>query len=218
MRILLVEDDHRVSAAMMTMLQRRGYEVEHAATAAAALAAAPCDLVLLDLNLPDGDGVDVCRSLRSRSEQLGIIAVTARGEERDRVVGLRTGADDYVVKPFSMAELHARIEALLRRTVRQAPQCELIEVAPIRINLGTRAVEVNGECVTLTRKEFDILVSLARQPGAAVSYERILLDVWQTTWSGRHTLEVHIASLRAKLGVPNLVQTVRGVGYRLQTG
>ncbi|GLH97521.1 response regulator transcription factor [Phytohabitans aurantiacus] len=218
MRILLVEDDHRVSAAMMTMLQRRGYEVEHAATAAAALAAAPCDLVLLDLNLPDGDGVDVCRSLRSRSEQLGIIAVTARGEERDRVVGLRTGADDYVVKPFSMAELHARIEALLRRTVRQAPQCELIEVAPIRINLGTRAVEVNGACVTLTRKEFDILVSLARQPGAAVSYERILLDVWQTTWSGRHTLEVHIASLRAKLGVPNLVQTVRGVGYRLQTG
>ncbi|MCW6008496.1 response regulator transcription factor [Micromonospora sp. CPCC 205371] len=217
MRILLVEDDHRVSAAMMTMLQRRGYEVEHAATAAAALAAAPCDLVLLDLNLPDGDGVDVCRSLRSRSEQLGIIAVTARGEERDRVVGLRTGADDYVVKPFSMAELHARIEALLRRTVRQAPQCEVIEVAPIRINLGTRAVEVNGACVTLTRKEFDVLVSLARQPGAAVSYERILLDVWQTTWSGRHTLEVHIASLRSKLGVPNLVQTVRGVGYRLRT-
>jgi DNA-binding response OmpR family regulator len=218
MRILLVEDDHRVSAAMMTMLQRRGYEVEHAATAAAALAAAPCDLVLLDLNLPDGDGVDVCRSLRSRSEQLGIIAVTARGEERDRVVGLRTGADDYVVKPFSMAELHARIEALLRRTVRQTPQCEVIEVAPIRINLGTRAVEVNGECVTLTRKEFDILVSLARQPGSAVSYERILLDVWQTTWSGRHTLEVHIASLRSKLGVTNLVQTVRGVGYRLRTG
>jgi DNA-binding response OmpR family regulator len=218
MRILLVEDDHRVSAAMMTMLQRRGYEVEHAATAAAALAAAPCDLVLLDLNLPDGDGVDVCRSLRSRSEQLGIIAVTARGEERDRVVGLRTGADDYVVKPFSMAELHARIEALLRRTVRQTPQCEVIEVAPIRINLGTRAVDVNGACVTLTRKEFDILVSLARQPGSAVSYERILLDVWQTTWSGRHTLEVHIASLRSKLGVPNLVQTVRGVGYRLRTG
>jgi DNA-binding response OmpR family regulator len=218
MRILLVEDDHRVSAAMMTMLQRRGYEVEHAATAAAALAAAPCDLVLLDLNLPDGDGVDVCRSLRSRSEQLGIIAVTARGEERDRVVGLRTGADDYVVKPFSMAELHARIEALLRRTVRQTPQCEVMEVAPIRINLGTRAVEVNGECVTLTRKEFDILVSLARQPGSAVSYERILLDVWQTTWSGRHTLEVHIASLRSKLGVTNLVQTVRGVGYRLRTG
>ncbi|MEH1128919.1 response regulator transcription factor [Micromonospora sp. CPCC 206061] len=218
MRILLVEDDHRVSAAMVAMLQRRGYEVEHAATAAAALAAAPCDLVLLDLNLPDGDGVDVCRSLRSRSEQLGIIAVTARGEERDRVVGLRTGADDYVVKPFSMAELHARIEALLRRTVRQAPRCELIEVAPIKINLGTRAVEVNGACVTLTRKEFDILVSLARQPGSAVSYERILLDVWQTTWSGRHTLEVHIASLRSKLGVPNLVQTVRGVGYRLRTG
>jgi DNA-binding response OmpR family regulator len=216
MRILLVEDDQRVSAAMLSMLQRRGYEVEHAATAAAALAAAPCDLVLLDLNLPDGDGVDVCRALRARSEHLGIIAVTARAEERDRVTGLRTGADDYVVKPFSMAELHARIEALLRRTVRQPARPEVVVVGPLRIDLATRDVSVDGRAVALTRKEFDILVSLGRQPGVAISRERILLDVWQTTWSGRHTLEVHVASLRAKLGVPDLVQTVRGVGYRLR--
>ncbi|MEU4159003.1 response regulator transcription factor [Actinoplanes sp. NPDC026670] len=218
MRILLVEDDRRVGAVMTSMLQRRGYAVEHAATATAALEAAPCDLVLLDLNLPDGDGLDVCRTLRARNENLGIIAVTARGEERDRVTGLRVGADDYVVKPFSMAELQARIEALLRRTVRQAPVAVgAVEVGPVRIDPAARTVEMNGEPVTLTRKEFDILSSLARQPGVALTRERIMLDVWQTTWSGKHTLEVHVASLRAKLGDPGLVETVRGVGYRLRT-
>jgi DNA-binding response OmpR family regulator len=219
MRILLVEDDRRVGAVMTSMLQRRGYAVEHAATATAALEAAPCDLVLLDLNLPDGDGIDVCRALRARSEHLGIIAVTARGEERDRVTGLRVGADDYVVKPFSMAELQARIEALLRRTVRQSPVAGgVVEVGPLRIDPAARTVEVNGEPVTLTRKEFDILGSLARQPGVALTWERIMLDVWQTTWSDKHTLEVHVASLRAKLRDPGLVETVRGVGYRLRTG
>jgi DNA-binding response OmpR family regulator len=219
MRILLVEDDLRVSAVMTSMLQRRGYEVEHAATATAALEAAPCDLVLLDLNLPDGDGVDVCRALRARDEHLGIIAVTARGEERDRVTGLRVGADDYVVKPFSMAELQARIEALLRRSGRHPrPPGAVVEIGPLRIDHGARTVEVDAAPVVLTRKEFDILASLARQPGTARTRERILLDVWQTTWSGKHTLEVHVASLRAKLGRPDLVQTVRGVGYRLHTG
>ncbi|WP_045747748.1 response regulator transcription factor [Actinoplanes rectilineatus] len=219
MRILLVEDDLRVSTVMTSMLQRRGYLVEHAATATAALEAAPCDLVLLDLNLPDGDGVDVCRTLRARNENLGIIAVTARGEERDKVTGLRMGADDYVVKPFSMAELQARIEALLRRAVRtsSAPP-EVAEIGPLRIHHGARTVSFNDEEVTLTRKEFDILASLARRPGEAVTRERILLDVWQTTWSAKHTLEVHVASLRGKLGDPGLVQTVRGVGYRLRTG
>ena len=213
-----MEDDRRVSAVMISMLQRRGYEVEHAATATAALEAAPCDLVLLDMNLPDGDGLDVCRALRARNEQVGIIAVTARGEERDRVTGLRVGADDYVVKPFSMAELEARIEALLRRSVRLPPPArEIAEIGPLRIDHATRTVHLDDEPVTLTRKEFDVLASLARQPGVALSRERILLDVWQTTWSGKHTLEVHIASLRAKLGRPDLVETVRGVGYRLRT-
>jgi len=212
-----VEDDRRVSAVMISMLQRRGYEVEHAATATAALEAAPCDLVLLDMNLPDGDGLDVCRSLRARNEQVGIIAVAARGEERDRVTGLRVGADDYVVKPFSMAELQARIEALLRRTVRQATAREIAEIGPLRIDHAARTVHLDEVPVALTRKEFDVLASLARQPGVALSRERILLDVWQTTWSGKHTLEVHVASLRAKLGRPELVETVRGVGYRLRT-
>jgi DNA-binding response OmpR family regulator len=217
-RILLVEDDRRVSAVMVSMLQRRGYEVEHAATATAALEAAPCDLVLLDMNLPDGDGLDVCRALRARNEQVGIIAVTARAEERDRVTGLRVGADDYVIKPFSMAELEARIEALLRRSVRLPPPArEIAEIGPLRIDLAARTVHLDDAPVTLTRKEFDVLASLARQPGVALSRERILLDVWQTTWSGKHTLEVHVASLRAKLGRPELVETVRGVGYRLRS-
>ncbi|GIM73221.1 DNA-binding response regulator [Winogradskya consettensis] len=215
---MLVEDDRRVSAVMVSMLQRRGYDVEHAATAGAALAAAPCDLVLLDLNLPDGDGLDVCRTLRARSANLGIIAVTARAEERDRVTGLRVGADDYVVKPYSMAELQARIEALLRRAARPGPPPrDVAEMGALRIDFSARTVELDSQPVALTRKEFDILASLARRPGDALTRERILLDVWQTTWSGKHTLEVHVASLRAKLGRPELVETVRGVGYRLRT-
>ncbi|MEV4756764.1 response regulator transcription factor [Micromonospora sp. NPDC049559] len=216
MRILLVEDDRRVAAALTSALTRRGFEVEHAATAAAALAAAPCDLVLLDLNLPDGDGVEICRQLRAERPQLGIIAVTARGEERDRVLGLRVGADDYVVKPFSMAELHARIEAVLRRAARSTPAQVVIGTGRVRVDTAARTVTVDGAPVALTRKEFDILVSLARQPGHAVTHERILLDVWQTTWGTRHTVEVHVASLRGKLGDPGLVETVRGVGYRLR--
>ncbi|MGW0431446.1 response regulator transcription factor [Micromonospora sp. NPDC003197] len=216
MRILLVEDDTRVAAAMVSALTRRGYDIEHAATAAAALAAAPCDLVLLDLTLPDGDGMEVCRKLRERSAQLGIIVVTARGEERERVLGLRMGADDYVVKPFSIVELQARIEAVLRRAAIAAPQHTVIDLGRVRIDVPARMVAVDGEPVTLTRKEFDILVSLARQPGLVVPRDRILLDVWQTTWAARHTVEVHVGSLRAKLGDPRLVETVRGVGYRLR--
>lgn len=215
MRILLVEDDRRVTTVMTSMLQRRGYQVESAATATAALAAAPCDLVLLDLTLPDGDGLDVCRILRARNAHLGIIAVTARGEERDLVTGLRVGADDYVVKPFSMAELQARIEALLRRA--GPPDREVVQAGPLRVDHARRTVHLDSRPITLTRKEFDILAALARQPGVAISRERILLDVWQTTWSGSHTLDVHVASLRTKLGRPDLVQTVRGVGYQLCT-
>ncbi|MFG3707798.1 response regulator transcription factor [Micromonospora sp. NPDC047670] len=216
MRILLVEDDCRVAAALSAALTRRGYEVEHAATVAAALSAAPCDLVLLDLTLPDGDGTDLCRELRRRSSQLGIIAVTARGEERDRVLGLRLGADDYVVKPFSMTELQARIEAVLRRAAHALPERNLIEAGPVRIDVAARTVAVADRPVALTRKEFDVLLSLARQPGVAVPRERILLDVWGTTWGDGHTVEVHVGSLRGKLGDPRLVETVRGVGYRLR--
>ncbi len=216
MRVLLVEDDARVAAALAAALRRRGHEVIHCPTATAALAADPVDLVLLDLNLPDGDGIDVCRALRRRDEGVAIIAVTARAEERDRVIGLQTGADDYVVKPYSMAELNARIEAVLRRAARAAPRAsDVLNAGPVRIDLAARRVAVADREVSLTRKEFEILAVLTRTPDVVVTYDRLILAVWQTTYVGRHTLDVHVGSLRAKLDVPGLVQTVRGVGYRL---
>ena len=218
MRVLLVEDDARVAAALAAALRRRGHEVIHCPTAAAALAADPVDLVLLDLNLPDGDGIDVCRALRRRDESVAIIAVTARAEERDRVVGLQTGADDYVVKPYSMAELNARIEAVLRRAARAAPRAtDVLSAGPVKMDLAARRVVVGEREVALTRKEFEILAVLARTPDVVVTYDRLILAVWQTTYVGRHTLDVHVGSLRAKLDVPNLVNPVRGVGYRLGT-
>jgi DNA-binding response OmpR family regulator len=217
MRVLLVEDDLRVAAALETALRRRGYEVIRAGTAAQALAAAPADLVLLDLCLPDRDGIEVCRELRRRGDP-AIIAVTARGEERDRVAGLRSGADDYVVKPFGMAELQARIDAVMRRSARSTARAPRISVGSLTIDLDEHRVTVAGREISLTRKEYDLLAALIRRPGATVTREHLLAEVWHTTWLGSpHTVEVHVASLRAKLGDPGIVQTVRGVGYRLRT-
>ena len=222
MRVMLVEDDARVAAALATALRRRGHDVAHCPTAQSALdtfAGEPFDLVLLDLNLPDGDGFEVCRTLGRKDESVAIIAVTARGEERDRVIGLQTGADDYVVKPYSMAELNARIEAVLRRASRaQQSAVEVLAAGPVRVDVAARQVAVAGRDVALTRKEFEILTVLVRTPGVVVSYDRLILAVWQTSFVGRHTLDVHVGSLRAKLDVPGLVQTVRGVGYRLVPG
>jgi DNA-binding response OmpR family regulator len=216
MRVLLVEDDVRVAGALEAALRRRGYELLRAGTAAEALAAPPVDLVLLDLCLPDRDGIDVCRELRRRGE-VAIIAVTARGQEHERIAGLRTGADDYVVKPFGVAELQARIEAVMRRTARSATRQEAVTIGSIVLDLDARRVSVHGTEISLTRKEYDLLAALARRPGAVVTREQLLADVWQTTWVGNpHTVEVHVASLRAKLADPGLVQTVRGVGYRLR--
>jgi len=217
MRVLLVEDDVSVAGAMESALRRRGYDVVRAATVAEALAAPSVDLVLLDLGLPDGDGIEVCRELRRRDDHVAIIAVTARGEERDRVIGLRIGADDYVVKPYSMAELQARMDAVLRRVARAAPPTPVLEAGPLRLDPETRRVTVDGTEVMLTRKEFELLTVLARGAGSVVSRDRLLMEVWRTTFAGGHTLEVHIGSLRSKLGRPDLVQTVRGVGYRLRT-
>lgn len=215
-RVLLVEDDARVAAALETALRQHGHEVHRAATAAAALQAAPVDLVLLDLGLPDRDGIEVCRELRARSD-VAIIAVTARGEERERVLGLRSGADDYVVKPFGIAELQARIEAVMRRAIRTTQTRPEVRVGTLAVDLDARRVTVNGSEVMLTRKEFELLAALARRPGHAVTREQLLAEVWRTTWRGSlHTLEVHVASLRGKLGDGGYVQTVRGVGYRLR--
>jgi DNA-binding response OmpR family regulator len=214
MRILLVEDDDRFADALMVALRRQGFDVSRAGTAAAALDAPEPDLVLLDLGLPDLDGIEVCRRLRGGAD-VAIIAITARGDERDRVIGLRSGADDYVVKPFGIAELSARIDAVMRRV--RPPARPAVTVRGLRVDLARRLVTgAGGSEIALTRKEFELLAALAREPGVVVSRERLLAEVWHSTWpGGRRTLDVHMATLRAKLGDPAVVQTVHGVGYRL---
>jgi DNA-binding response OmpR family regulator len=215
-RVLVVDDDLRFAAALETALRQRGFDVVRATNAAAALAAPRVDIVLLDMCLPDRDGIEVCREFRRRGD-VPIIAVTARGEERDRVHGLRSGADDYVVKPFGMAELSARMEAVLRRA-RPAPEAQVC-VGGLVVDVHARRVRVDEREVALTRKEFDLLAALARQPGGAVTRDQLLAEVWHTTWGGSvRTVEVHVASLRSKLGDPGFVETVRGVGYRLRAG
>jgi two-component system response regulator RegX3 len=214
--VLIVEDDDAVAEPLAKGLGREGFDVRRAADGAAALAAAPADLVLLDLGLPDMDGFEVCRALRARSA-VPIIVLSARGEEIDRVIGLELGADDYLVKPFGFRELLARIRAVTRRTERR-PEAQLIEVGQLRIDLRTHQVIVAGNPVSLTPKEFDLLTFLAGDPGAVRTRSDILDEVWDPHWYGpTKTLDVHVASLRRKLGDPSLIETVRGVGYRLVT-
>ncbi|MDT0329075.1 response regulator transcription factor [Nocardiopsis lambiniae] len=215
-KVLLVEDDVRLADALAGALETHGYTVTQVRTAQRALAADPADIVLLDLGLPDMDGVELCRMFRERHDvgDTAIIMVTARGQQRERVRGLRSGADDYVVKPLAIEELCARMEAVLRRTRR--PSDEPLIAGPLRIDPAGRTVERDGARVEVTRKEFDLLLALAREAGTVLSREHLLLRVWGTTWSGTlRTLEVHVGTLRAKLDVPGLIETVRGVGYRL---
>jgi DNA-binding response OmpR family regulator len=216
MRILLVEDEASIAEPLATGLRREGYEVEHAATGAAALEAQAADLVLLDLRLPDMDGLDVCRRLRA-SSSVPIIVVTARGEEADRVVGLELGADDYVVKPFGLRELIARIRAVSRRAEGRGPTAAPLHVGALAVDERARRATLDGHVLELTPKEFELLAALAHDPGAAVSRRRLLEEVWQTTWLGSSkTIDVHVASLRRKLGDPGWIETVRGVGFRLR--
>ena len=216
MRILVVEDEDAIAEPLVDGLRREGFDVDRAATGGDALAAAPADLVLLDLRLPDTDGLDVCRRLRERSET-PIIVVSARGEESDRVVGLELGADDYVVKPFALRELIARIRAVTRRTSGRAQAHEPLRVGALTVDERARRARLDGREVELTPKEFDLLAALARDPGAAVNRRRLLEEVWETTWYGSaKTIDVHVASLRRKLGDPAWIETVRGVGFRLR--
>lgn len=215
-KVLLVEDDVRLSDALTGALEAHGYTVDQARTAEGALAAGPVDIVLLDLGLPDMDGIELCARLRRRHEigDTAIIMVSARGRQSERVRGLRSGADDYVVKPLAIEELCARMEAVLRRTRKRADGP--LTAGPLRIDPATRSVSCRGREVELTRKEFDLLTALVREAGTVIEREHLLLRVWRTTWPGTlRTLEVHIGTLRAKLQVPGLIETVRGVGYRL---
>jgi two-component system, OmpR family, response regulator RegX3 len=218
MRLLVVEDDDGIAAPLVSGLRREGFEVERVATGAAALAAGEPDLVLLDLRLPDMDCYAVARELRARS-RVPIIMVTARGEEVDRVVGLEIGADDYVVKPFGLRELIARINAVMRRVAMPAPeeQGPVAEIGPLVIDRRRHEVTLDGAPLALTPKEFDLLALLATDPGAALDRRRILEEVWGTRWYGpSKTIDVHVSSLRRKLGDPGWIETVRGVGFRLR--
>jgi two-component system response regulator RegX3 len=216
MRILLVEDEDAIAEPLADGLRREGFDVDRAATGAEALAAATSDLVLLDLRLPDVDGLDVCRRLRERSD-VPIIVVTARGEEADRVVGLELGADDYVVKPFGLRELIARIRAVTRRTSSRGFSAGSLRVGALEVDERSRRATLEGRELELTPKEFDLLAALARDPGAAISRRRLLEEVWETTWYGSaKTIDVHVAALRRKLGDPGWIETVRGVGFRLR--
>jgi two-component system, OmpR family, response regulator RegX3 len=226
-RILVVEDDAAIAGPIARGLQHAGFAVDLAATGAAALAADPVDLVLLDLGLPDLDGTDVCRALRARGDT-AIIVVSARDDEVDRVVGLELGADDYVVKPFGMRELVARVRAVLRRT-RPVPlpgehgsdataydgQGTTV-VGRLAVDRRSRRIRLGETEVAVTPKEFDVLALLAEDPGAVVRREAMIEQVWDTNWYGStRTLDVHVAALRRKLGDPAWIETVRGVGFRL---
>ena len=222
-RVLLVEDEDAISEPFSKALEREGFEPVVARTAAGAMDLASRldpDLILLDLTLPDGDGRDVCRALR-RASDVPIVMLTARGGEMDRVVGLEMGADDYVVKPFSGAEVISRIRAVLRRS-RPEPsrRSEPVEVGGLTVDPAARTARLDGEELALTRKEFDLLAELASHAGEVVTREDLMSRVWDVNWFGStKTLDVHVGALRRKLGddpsSPRFVETVRGVGFRL---
>jgi DNA-binding response OmpR family regulator len=220
-RALVVEDDPSIAEPLAEGLRRYAYEVEMVTSGSAALAAdLDVDVVLLDLGLPDIDGIEVCRQLRTRS-QVPIIVVSARSDELDRVVGLEVGADDYVVKPFGLRELVARIHAVTRRAARAASAPgpgggdQAVRLGELSLDRRTREVRVGGRAVALSPKEYDVLALLLEDPGAVVTRETLIERVWDTNWFGpTKTLDVHVASLRRKLGHPDWVQTVRGVGFR----
>jgi len=222
-RVLVVEDDPTVSEVVSRYLEREGLVVDAVADGPSALArAAECwpDLVVLDLMLPGIDGLEVMRRLRQpEREHIGLILLTAKGEESDRVIGLRLGADDYVVKPFSPAELVARVDAVLRRVDISPAQEPPLELSDMTIDVAARQVFVRGEEVSLTQREFDVLLFLARHPGQAFSRNQLMDAIWQYSfYSDTSTVTVHIRRLRAKLerdpARPRFIQTVWGHGYR----
>jgi two-component system, OmpR family, response regulator RegX3 len=215
MNLLIVEDEEAIAVPLREGLEREGFTVERAATGQAALDAAPADLVLLDLRLPDIDGLDVCRQMRARSD-VPIIIVSARGEEVDRVVGLELGADDYIVKPFGLREVVARIRAVTRRGRTTTEREGALVIGPLTVDVEAHRATLDGEQLELTPKEFDLLVLLASQPDIAVTRQRVMAEVWNTEWYGStKALDVHVAALRRKLGDSGWIETVRGIGFRL---
>ena len=218
--MLLIEDDPAVAAGIVDALSGAGHEVQHEGTGAAGLDAARTrtpDLVVLDLGLPDMDGTDVCRDIRSFST-VPIIVVSARSEEIDRVLALEMGADDFLVKPFGIRELIARMRAVTRRTSGEnaAPPTER-HLGPLVIDLRGQRITLDGEPVHLTTTEYQILLYLSEEPGAVRPRSDILRSVWKTEWFGAtKTLDAHIAALRKKLGSADWIESVRAVGFRFE--
>lgn len=220
-KVLLVEDDKSIADSVVASLSAAGLEVAHVTSGTAAvdaLSLATPDVVLLDLGLPDMDGLDVAKAIRERSA-VPIIIVSARGDELDRVLGLELGADDYVVKPFSQRELLARIRAVTRRGAGDAADSSgsrpSMEDGRLVIDERTRTATVDGDDIVLTAKEFDLLAYLSSEPGVVFRRNDILEHVWDTNWYGTtKTLDAHVASLRKKLGHPDWIQAIRGVGFK----
>lgn len=220
MKVLLIEDDASVADGIIDGLSAAHFETHHVTTGQAGIESVSTftpDIVLLDLGLPDIDGTDVCRVIRSQSH-VPIIVVSARGAEIDRVLALEIGADDYMVKPFGMRELVARIKAVARRmsSVEEQVSPEASRIyGPLEIDSRTRKVVLSGEEIHLTAKEFDLLEYLSQDPGLVHKRSDILHDVWETNWYGTtKTLDAHIASIRKKLKHPDWIESVRGVGFR----
>jgi two-component system response regulator RegX3 len=217
--LLVVEDDDTIATPLIQGLVRSGFTVSHAASGAEALAAgevAKANMVLLDLGLPDLDGAEVCRRIRAISA-VPIIVVSARSEEIDRVLLLELGADDYIVKPYGLRELVARIRAVTRRTAPTNDAADIITIGRLVIDSRTHRVSIDGLELELTPKEFDLLALLGSEPGAVFTRQRILETVWDEHWYGpTKTLDVHIASVRRKLGSAEWITTLRGVGFRLE--
>jgi len=224
--VLLAEDDASISEPLARALRREGYDVEVQQEGPGALAAARSrgvDLVVLDLGLPGMDGLEVCRRIRSDGLSLPVLVLTARADEVDTVVGLDAGADDYVTKPFHLAEFLARVRALLRRGTSDAVDSggEAMSVNGVRLDVESHRAWARGEEIALTAKEFELLRVLLRDAGKVVTREQLMREVWETSWwSSTKTLDMHISWLRRKLGDdathPEFISTVRGVGFRFE--
>jgi two-component system response regulator MprA len=216
-RVLVVDDDEAVRGALTHALHRDGYEVSTAADGATALATLTRtrhEAVVLDVLMPEPSGLDVCRALRARGDATPILMLTARDLVSDRVAGLDAGADDYLVKPFALEELRARLRALLRRTGADA---ELLRFADVEVDLAAHQARRRGERLTLTKTEFALLELFVRNPGRVLSRTRIFESVWEYDFGPESNgLWVYISYLRRKMGEPRLIQTVRGLGYVLR--
>ena len=223
-RVLVVDDDDTVAAVVVGYLERAGHHATQLGDGASALKsvdAEPPDLIVLDLMLPEIDGLEVCRRVRAAYPELPVIMLTALGEAEDRIAGLEVGADDYVTKPFSPRELVLRVESVLRRTVAVRTPAPLLVAGSITVDRAARRAWRNGEELALTVRELELLAYLMEHPGVAFNREQLMREVWGWTFGDQSTVTVHVRRLREKVEDdptnPTLIRTVWGIGYRLET-